>query len=108
MVDTRRSSPVYALRFNANGRRQYVTLGSARDGWTQAKAQDQLERELASVRLGTWKAVEPEPAPEVDADPTFHVFASDWFEASKGESAAVAGDASAGKVVSVQSVAGSS
>jgi integrase len=84
-VDSRRKSPVYAIRFNAQGRRQYVTLGSARDGWTQAKAQDELERSLAAVRLGTWTPPEPEPAPAVEQDPTFHEFSSDWFEASKGE-----------------------
>jgi hypothetical protein len=26
-MDTRRESPVYALRFTAHGRRQFVTLG---------------------------------------------------------------------------------
>src|SRR5208283_1540685 len=81
VVDGRRTSPVYALRFTAQGRRQYVTLGSARDGWTQAKAQDQLERELAAVRLGTWTPPAPEPEVTVEADPTFHVFASDWLAA---------------------------
>ncbi len=85
VVDTRRTSPVYAIRFTANGRRQYVTLGSARDGWTQSKAQDQLERELAAVRLGTWKAPEPEPARAVESDPTFHAFASDWFDSYRAE-----------------------
>lgn len=85
VVDERRKSPVYAIRFNAGGRRQYVTLGSARDGWTQAKAQDELERALAAVRLGTWTPPEPECAPVVEQDPTFHEFSSDWFEASKGE-----------------------
>ena len=73
------------IRFTANGRRQYVTLGSARDGWTQAKAHDQLERELAAVRLGTWKASEPELAPVTESDPTFHDFASDWFESYRVE-----------------------
>jgi hypothetical protein len=52
VVDSRRKSPVYAIRFNANGRRQYVTLGSARDGWTQAKAQDSLEKVLGHDRNG--------------------------------------------------------
>jgi integrase len=85
VVDDRRKSPVYAIRFNANGHRQYVTLGSAQDGWTQAKAQDELERALAAVRLGTWTAPERGPAPTVEQDPTFHEFSSDWFEASKGE-----------------------
>ena len=31
IVDKRRKSPTYALRFNANGARQYVALGSAED-----------------------------------------------------------------------------
>jgi len=82
----RTDSTVYAIRFNANGRRQYVTLGTAREGWTQAKAQDQLEDELARVRTGTWTPAEPEPAaPVVEQDPTFHKFASDWFTAHEGE-----------------------
>jgi hypothetical protein len=85
IVDTRRKSPVYALRFNAEGRRQYVTLGSAEDGWTQRKAQDQLECVQAEVRLGTWSPPAPDAAPVVDRDPTFHEFASEWFDATKGE-----------------------
>jgi integrase len=85
MKRTRTDSTVYALRFNADGRRQYVTLGSSRDGWAQAKAQDELEHALAAVRLGTWTPPEPEPAPAVEKDPTFHEFSSDWLDASKGE-----------------------
>src|SRR4051794_24903458 len=81
----RADSAVYALRFIAHGRRQYVTLGSSKDGWTQAKAQDQLEHELARVRSGTWTPPEPVPAPEVDQDPTFHEFSSAWFDASKAQ-----------------------
>ena len=81
MKRTRRDGTVYALRFNANGQRQYVTLGSSRDGWNQAKAQDQLEHELAAVRTGDWTPPEPEPAPVVESDPTFHAFASDWLAA---------------------------
>ncbi len=82
IVDKRRKSPTYALRFTAHGARQYVALGSAEDGWTQAKAQDQLADELARVRLGTWEPPKPvEIVPDVDADPSFHKFASDWFAA---------------------------
>src|ERR1700722_6210982 len=84
VVDRRRKSPVYAIRFSAEGKRQYVTLGSARDGWTQSKAQDELERVLAAVRLGTWSPPSPAPAARAEEDPTFHRFASDWFEANKG------------------------
>ena len=62
---------------------------AVRDSWqrrggldTQA-AQDQLEDELAKVRLGIWKAPEPEPAPTVESDPSFHVCSSAWFEANE-------------------------
>ncbi len=88
IVDKRRKSPTYALRFNANGGRQYVALGSSEEGWTRARAQDELECELARVKLGTWEPPKPadvEPAPAVEQDPTFHEFASQWFEASRGE-----------------------
>ncbi|MGA2166474.1 MAG: site-specific integrase [Solirubrobacteraceae bacterium] len=86
IVDKRRKSPTYALRFNASGGRQYVALGSSEEGWTRARAQDELERELARVKLGTWEPPKPaEPAPAVEQDPTFHEFASQWFEASRGE-----------------------
>ena len=71
MKRTRTDSTVYALRFNGRGRRQYVTLGSSKDGWTQAKAQTALQDELAKVQLGTWTPPEPEPAPTVERDPTF-------------------------------------
>jgi len=37
------------------------------------------------VRRGIWRPAEPEPAPEIDRDPTFHEFASQWFETTKGE-----------------------
>ena len=87
-VDTRRKSTTYGLRFTALGRRQYVSLGSAADGWTRTKAQEELKRELAKVTLGTWeppKAAAPEPAVEIERDPTFHQFATDWFDATSGE-----------------------
>ncbi|MGO8907071.1 MAG: tyrosine-type recombinase/integrase, partial [Solirubrobacteraceae bacterium] len=55
------------------------------DGWTQARAQDALQDELAKVQLGTWTPPEPEPAPVVEQDPTFHVFATEWVAAHEGE-----------------------
>jgi integrase len=85
VVDERRRSPTFGLRFRAYGRREYVSLGTAEDGWTRAKAQTELENVLADVRRGIWRPAELEPAPEIDKDPTFHEFASHWFEATKGE-----------------------
>jgi hypothetical protein len=85
VVDKRRRSPTYSLRFRAYGRREYVTLGTAEDGWTQAKAQTELENVLADVRRGLWRPPVAEPAPVPREVPTFHAFASEWFERQKIE-----------------------
>jgi integrase len=76
---------VYGLRFVAAGRRQYVTLGAHKDGWTRRRAEVELENTLADVRRGIWTPPVADVAPTVDRDPTFHQFATDWFEAHKGE-----------------------
>ena len=87
VVDTRRKSPVFALRFRAYGRRQYVTLGSADEGWTRAKADDALRHTLADVERGIWQPPNrdntPAPAPTLPQDPTFHEFASQWYAANE-------------------------
>jgi integrase len=74
----------WAIRFTANGKRQYVTLGRPEEGWTRQRAEAELERTLAQVKLGQW-----EPASKVEAkpadDPTFHEFASEWLEARRPE-----------------------
>jgi len=85
VVDKRRRSPTFALRFRAYGKREYVTLGTAEEGWTETKAQTELQNVLADIRRGIWRPAEPAPAPEIDRDPTFHEFASQWFEGAKGE-----------------------
>ncbi len=73
----------YALRFTAYGERRYVTLGRSDAGWSDAKAQAELERVIEEVRAGTWSAWEPPTEPE--PEPTFHEFASEWFAARRGE-----------------------
>src|SRR4249920_26660 len=75
----------FALRFRAYGKRRYVTLGSAADGWTRGKAVEELANILADVRRGIWTPPErSEPPPE----PTFHEFASEWLESRRHEFAA--------------------
>jgi integrase len=83
VVDARRHSPTFGLRFRAYGKRRYVTLGTAAEGWTHAKAQTELENVLADVRRGIWQPPAKEPVPEQPNDPTLHEFASQWFEANK-------------------------
>jgi len=80
-----RRGTTFALRFRALGERQYVTLGSSADGWTRARADVELDNVMADVRRGIWQPPTPEPAPEVPKDPTFHEFASEWFNAKKAE-----------------------
>lgn len=76
---------VYALRFRAYGERRYLTLGSSDDGWTRAKAEDELQNVLADVRRGLWKPTVRAPAPEPPRDPTFHEFASEWLAGREHE-----------------------
>jgi integrase len=77
----------FAIRFVAGSERRYQTLGTTEQGWTRARAHAELQNVLADVRRGIWTPPKPrqEPVRDVDQDPTFHVFASEWFEAHKGE-----------------------
>jgi integrase len=78
---------VYALRFRAHGKRHYVTLGGSWEGWNRSRADEALADRMVELRLGIWRPAEPPrevetmPAPE----PSFHEFASQWFEAKKLE-----------------------
>jgi integrase len=85
IVDERRRSPTYGLRFRAYGRREYVALGTAAEGWTRAKAQTELENILADVRRGIWQPPVAEVLQAPREIPTFHAFASEWFERQKLE-----------------------
>ncbi|MCW3020345.1 MAG: integrase family protein [Solirubrobacterales bacterium] len=85
LTDKRGGSRTFALRFRAYGRRHYITLGSATDGWTQTRAELELQNVLADVRRGLWRPPTPAPTPQPAPDPTFHAFASQWYESSKHE-----------------------
>src|ERR1700677_1187213 len=83
-----RSGYAYALRFTAYGERRYVTLGRSDDdpAWTQQKAEEELKKVLAEVRAVTWEPWNPVEEPEQpEQEPTFHVFASQWFADNKDE-----------------------
>ena len=69
----------YALRFRAYGKRHYLTLGSAEEGWARRRAEEELDRVLAEVKLGLWQPPNPDPVDETETEiPTFHVFASEF------------------------------
>src|ERR1700730_12409900 len=78
--NTQLVDPTFALRFSVFGKRQYVTLASRREGWSQARAEAELANVLADVRRGIWRPAEPEPIAAPREIPTFWVFASEWFD----------------------------
>jgi integrase len=81
----------YALRFNAYGERQYLTLGLETDGWTRQRADEELQNILADVRRGIWippdKNHHSRNGHDDDADeaPLFGPFALGLVAARKGE-----------------------
>ena len=75
----------WAIRFRAYGKRRYVALGTAEDGWSRTKAEAELRHVLADVERGLWQPYEPAKAPLVAEAPTFHEFASEWLEGREPE-----------------------
>ena len=75
----------YYARFTINGNRRQIRIGSTAEGWTRAAAEDELSVIAAGLRRGH------APAPTIDTieepveAPSFHVFASEWFEARRDE-----------------------
>jgi integrase len=81
----RKGGRTFALRFRAYGKRRYVNLGAAEEGWTRAKGEEELANVLADVRRGIWKPPKPVATIEEKKEPTFHEFASEWFEGMRLE-----------------------
>jgi integrase len=81
----RKGGRTFALRFRAYGRRRYLTLGTADEGWTRRRAEEELENVLADVRRGIWRPPAPASTVNAEPDPTFHEFASEWLEARRHE-----------------------
>ncbi|MDQ6779173.1 MAG: site-specific integrase [Actinomycetota bacterium] len=82
VIEDPRRPGVYGLRFRAYGKRHYQGLGKISVGEAEAK----LRYLLVDIERGVWQA--PAAALEAPAPaevPTFHAFASEWFEAHKGE-----------------------
>lgn len=70
----------WAIRFRAYGERRYLTLGTAEEGWSRRRAEEELANVLADVRRGIWQPPRLDPEPTTpEPEPTFHEFASRWF-----------------------------
>lgn len=81
----RKTGKYFGLRFVAYGKRRYMTLGAAGNGWTRKRAEAELANVLADVRRGIWRPTTEAVAAEPREMPTFHEFASEWFERQKLE-----------------------
>jgi hypothetical protein len=62
----RKGGRTFALRFRAYGKRRYLRLGTADEGWTRRKAEDELANVLADVRRGVWQPFERQEVPGAD------------------------------------------
>src|SRR5271156_6019920 len=74
----------FALRFRAYGERRYLRLGTAADGWTRRRAEQELSHVLADIERGIWIPPLDRAADAADL-PTFHEFASEWLESRRSE-----------------------
>jgi integrase len=75
----------WAIRFRAYGRRHFVALGTPEEGWSRARAEDELRHVLADVERGIWQPYEPPAARPPERAVTFHEFADEWFEGLRHE-----------------------
>ncbi len=76
----------WAIRFQAYGKRRFVSLGRPEEGWDRERAEIELRHVLADVERGIWRARKTREAPSPPADlPSFHEFATDWLDGRRGE-----------------------
>jgi integrase len=75
----------FALRIRYAGKRHYVRLGRASEGWSQQRAEEELQNVRADIRRGLWRPAEPQPLAEIEEEPTVHVLASEWVERRRHE-----------------------
>jgi integrase len=82
VIEDPRRPGVFGLRFRAYGKRRYQGLGKVSLG----EAEAELRHLLADIERGIWRPPTAQPAPVEPVEvPTFHQFASEWFEAHKAE-----------------------
>lgn len=72
----------WAIRFRAYGKRRSITLGTSEQGWNRQRAEAELRHVLADVERGIWRPHEPATVEAPMEMPTFHEFASEWFDSA--------------------------
>jgi integrase len=68
------------MRFSAYGERRELKAGYEDEGWTREKAEEELAYVLEQVRRGDWKEPERNLALGRPDNPTFHEFATVWYD----------------------------
>jgi integrase len=72
----------YTLRVRSGGQRYRVTLGTNHQGWSEQRAQVELDEVLAQIARGTWQ---PPGREERDRAETIHLTASRWWQRRRTE-----------------------
>ena len=78
LLSKRQSGTVFALRFTAGGARQYVALGTAAEGRSRKRAEDELRHVMADVERGIWQPQTPVAAEAPQEMPTFQALLAVW------------------------------
>jgi integrase len=70
----------FAIRFPVAGKKHYQTVGSRSEGYDRARAEAELRHVMADVESGRWQPPVVEPIEQPQEVPSFHRFATDWFD----------------------------
>lgn len=78
----------FRARVPYKGRRVRVTFGTNHEGWSEERAEVELERIMERVRRGTWSPPEESAPPQAEPEPpkpseTIHVTLSRWWQKKK-------------------------
>jgi hypothetical protein len=81
VIETKgKKDTTFAIRVTVAGRKHYQTVGSRSEGWDRAKAEAELRHVMADVERGRWQPPVVEPIEQPHEVPSFHRFATDWFD----------------------------
>jgi hypothetical protein len=72
----------FRARVRAYGRQHRITFGTNHEGWSEARAQVELDKILPQIQRGTWQppaVLGPAADERLGIDETFHVLASGWW-----------------------------
>jgi integrase len=75
----------YRARIRAYGQRHRLTLGTNRQGWNRARAENRVFEIMDEVRRGVWTPPGVHHGPHVDDTENLHTTLSRWWASHEGE-----------------------